>query len=128
VIVRYADSGWSQEEWQLIEDAMRKHVPDPRAWNVFRRGGGPVKPAPEPSIASLLASRQVRGQLAKGPRQKQKQTSSLTSPEKHPCALCGRQISVSFKFCRRCSGKTPRANVDALDRRLPGSFEGGKRR
>jgi hypothetical protein len=51
----------------------------------------------------------------------QKRAAQL-KPEFHTCADCGAKIRVEFKRCRRCSGIRSRPSVDALERRLPGSF------
>lgn len=47
--------------------------------------------------------------------------------EQHECAgqNCTRLIATQFKFCRRCSGNQ-RPNVDAMSRRVPGSFGSGR--
>ena len=63
--IRVVDSGWNAEEWAAIADAMSRYVPNGREPNVSRRGGGP---APEPSVASLLASRQIQQQLREASR------------------------------------------------------------
>jgi hypothetical protein len=44
--------------------------------------------------------------------------------EKHECEAegCKRLVALRFRFCRKCSGKTRRPNVDAMTRRLPGSY------
>ena len=63
--IRVVDSGWTAEEWAAIADAMSRYVPNGREPNVSRRGGGP---APEPSVASLLASRQIQQQLREASR------------------------------------------------------------
>lgn len=44
-------------------------------------------------------------------------------PEFHKCSICGTRIRVEFKRCRRCAGIRGRADVDAMQRRVPGSFE-----
>ena len=65
LVVRVIDSGWDAEEWAQITEAMAKYVPNGREPNVSRRGGGP---SPEPSVASLLASRQIQHQLREASR------------------------------------------------------------
>ena len=66
LMVRYIDSGYDLDEWLAICEAMRRHDPDPKAPNVFprRQGKDIAKPAVgKPSIASLLASRQIQEQI-----------------------------------------------------------------
>jgi hypothetical protein len=43
-------------------------------------------------------------------------------PQYHNCAICGAKIRVEFKHCRGCSGIRSRPDLDAIKRRLPGSF------
>ena len=69
LIIKYIDNGYSPEQWADITEAMRKHDPDPKAFNVFPRGPN-HEPAvkPRPSVISLLTSRQVREQLSEAQR------------------------------------------------------------
>jgi hypothetical protein len=48
----------------------------------------------------------------------------------HECAArgCTRQTPMRLKYCRQCAVVLRRPNVDAMNKRLPGSFENGKRR
>jgi hypothetical protein len=52
---------------------------------------------------------------------------TMPPPEFHNCAVCGTKIRVEFKRCRRCAGIRVRPDVDAIERRLPGSFESNAR-
>jgi hypothetical protein len=51
----------------------------------------------------------------------------VPATEYHKCATCDRRIRVESKRWRGCAGIRVRPNVDAIERRLPGSFESNSR-
>jgi len=69
LVVRVIDSGWDAEEWAQITEAMAKYVPNGREANVAKRFGKLTTASPrKPSVASLLASRQIQHQLREASR------------------------------------------------------------
>ena len=67
LVVRVIDSG--AEEWAQITEAMAKYVPNGREANVAKRFGKLTTASPrKPSVASLLASRQIQHQLREASR------------------------------------------------------------
>ena len=49
-------------------------------------------------------------------------------PEYHKCATCKTPVRVEFKRCRMCARIRIRPEIDAMERRLHGSFESGDKR
>jgi hypothetical protein len=78
---------------------------------------------------ALAARRKSRAaQLEESATKSQRSRQSISPPQRyHKCAKCGTRIKIEFKRCRKCAGIRVRPDVDAIERRLPGSFESNSR-
>lgn len=81
--------------------------------------------------------KQLNAEFQKLKKQRRKKNKKYPAQKfYHECSgvECKRQILTKFKFCRDCVGFTEKEKerkkkpIDALNNRLPGSFENGKRR